>query len=111
MRSNVYRDKVLAILEKEHLLSIADIRNKLSGVDFSTIFRNVEQLVSDRVIKKVIISKDIVLYETVEKHAHDHFVCNNCGTVESVHLPKKIALKGKAIVDVLIRGTCKKCVR
>lgn len=112
MRSNVYREKVLSVLEGAHLMSITDIQKKVTGADFSTVFRNVEQLVNDGAVKKVVISKDVVLYEAnKQNHDHDHFVCNDCGTVESIKTPK-IALKGKAIAtDVLIRGTCNECVK
>jgi Fe2+ or Zn2+ uptake regulation protein len=95
MRLNVYKDKVLAILEKDHLLSIADICKKLGGVDFSTVFRNVEHLVAEGLIKKIFVNKDMVLYEAGGIHMHDHFVCNNCGTIESVHVSKKLYLRGR----------------
>lgn len=111
MRASVYKDKVRAILGKDHLLSLADIQKKLGGADFSTVFRNVEQLVGAGLVKKVVVSKEVVLYEAVEKPSHDHFVCTGCGAVESVHLLKKITLKGKAITDILIRGTCGKCAK
>jgi Fe2+ or Zn2+ uptake regulation protein len=111
MRSSIYKDKVRSVLQGEHLLSLAHIQEKLGGVDFSTVFRNVEQLVAEGLVKKIVISKDTVLYEMVnQKHNHDHFVCNDCGVVESVRAPK-FELKGKAIVtDVLVRGTCGDCI-
>jgi Fe2+ or Zn2+ uptake regulation protein len=108
MRLNVYKDKVLAILEKEHLLSIADIREKLSGVDFSTVFRNVEQLVAEGMVKKVVISKDTVLYEVIRAHTHDHFICNDCGKVEEIHVPRT-SIKNRKIDDITVRGSCTEC--
>jgi Fe2+ or Zn2+ uptake regulation protein len=70
----------------------------------------VEQLVADKLVKKVVINKDTVMYEAMEAHAHDHFICNDCGTVESVDA-SKISLKGRAVAtDVIIRGTCNNCI-
>jgi Fe2+ or Zn2+ uptake regulation protein len=111
MRSSVYKEKILAVLGKTHLISITDIQKKVPGVDFSTVFRNVEQLCADGLVRKVVISKDSVLYEVIGKtDSHDHFVCNDCGTIESVKAPK-IALAGNAVAtDILIRGTCTNCV-
>ena len=109
MRTNVYKEKILAAFKEAHLLSIADIQAKITKADFSTIFRNVEQLCIEGLVRKVTISKDSVLYELVEKkHRHDHFVCTDCGTIESIHLPKRIVSKG-SVTEVLVRGTCGSC--
>lgn len=109
MRSNVYKNKVLAVLKRGHLLSISDIHKAVGGADFSTVFRNVERLVNEGLLKRVVVNKDIVLFETAEQHVHDHFVCNYCGLVEAIPLSKRIHLQGKRIADVLVRGTCGKC--
>lgn len=113
MRTSIYKDKVIAVLTDAHLLSIGDIQKSIKDADFSTIFRNVEQLCTEGLVSKVVISKDVVLYELVNQdHQHDHFVCNDCGVVESVQLSKKFPLTGKAIAtDVLIRGKCNECVK
>lgn len=112
MRTNIYKTEIMNVLKKAHLLSIAAIHAKIAKADFSTIFRNVEQLCKEGLLRKVTISKDVVLYERAETtHRHDHFICNDCGTIASVQLPKNIGLKGKGLVhDVLIRGICTKCI-
>jgi|GEM_PF-641392 len=110
-RTNIYRSKIISLLKRVHLLSISDISGKLSMGNFSTIFRNVEQLCKDGVIRKVTISKDLILYEFIHENHHDHFVCNDCGTIESINLKNPIVLKGNAVsYDVMIRGICEKCI-
>lgn len=110
MRTNVYKNKVLEAFKGAHLLSIADIKYKIPKADFSTIFRNIEQLCIEGLIRRVTISKDVVLYEISEKnHRHDHFVCTDCGTIEAIHLPKKIISK-RSIDEVLVRGVCEDCI-
>lgn len=111
MRTNVYKEKILALLQKSHLLSIPAIQAKIAKADFSTIFRNLEQLSVEGLVRKVIISKDTTLYETAEiGHRHDHFVCDDCGTIESIHISNKIISNG-TVTDVLVRGTCTDCIK
>lgn len=113
MRTNTYKEKIVAVLDRAHLLSIAAIQEKITKADFSTIFRNLEQLCAEGIVRKVSIAKDNVLYELVEKnHHHDHFVCDACGAIESVCLSKTITSNIKGSVrDVLIRGTCLNCIK
>lgn len=107
----MYKEKIISVLKKAHLVSIADIQKSVPVADFSTVFRNMEQLHENGLVRKVVVSKDTVLYELVETSGHhDHFVCNGCGAVESVQVPK-VKLSGKAIAtDILVRGVCNDCV-
>jgi Fe2+ or Zn2+ uptake regulation protein len=109
MRTSAHKATILALLQKKHLLSIADIHKAIPEVDFSTVFRNIEQLVESKEVKKILIDNKVVMYESV-KDAHDHFICNHCGTVESIHvgLPAK-ELKRKTVSDIIVRGTCAQC--
>ena len=112
MRTNVYKNEILKLLRENHLLSISDIHSKVPNADYSTVYRNVEQLFSDKQIRKVVLDKGATMYElNDEKDKHDHFLCLDCGDVESIHsgslnqlLPHKYAIQ-----DVLIRGLCEEC--
>lgn len=110
MRNSVYKNKILEILAKKHLLSVADIQKEVEA-DFSTVFRNLEALVKDGLAKKVVISKDQVLYEKAGgDHQHDHFVCDDCGKVDSIDIKReKIKVLGE-VNDILVRGRCGGCV-
>lgn len=107
MRTNVYKKQILDLLQKKHLLTIAEIHKAIPEADYSTIFRNVEHLLADKEIKKVMIDNKSIAYESA-KESHDHFICNDCGTVESIHIPHN-SIKGRKIDDITVRGSCNKC--
>ena len=112
MRTNIYKDKILDLLKKNHLLSISDIHKKISGADYSTVYRNIEQLAIDKEIKKVILDKDKVMYEVSDKkNNHDHFVCVDCGSVDEIERPiiNLPSFKKYNVTDVLVRGFCQNC--
>ncbi len=108
MRISIYKEKILALLRKKHLLTIAEIHKALPDADYSTVFRNVEQLLKDKEIKKVMIDNKSIAYESAHE-SHDHFICNDCGSVESIHIPHK-AIQGHKIEDITVRGSCNKCI-
>ena len=107
MRTNVYKQQILRLLQKKHLLTIAEIHKAIPEADYSTIFRNVEQLLSSKEIKKVMIDNKSVAYESA-KESHDHFICNDCGTVEAIHISHHL-IKGRKVDDITVRGSCNKC--
>jgi Fur family ferric uptake transcriptional regulator len=112
MRTNQYKKKVLALLKKNHLMSIADIHEHLSEANYTTIYRNVQSLVEEGALKKIVLGKDYIKYEIHEgEHAHDHFVCTDCGDVEELHLPRTDmqVLKNYKVNDLLVRGLCEDC--
>ena len=112
MKKNIYKEKIIKLLEKNHLLSIAEIHKKIKGADYSTIYRNVEQLIFEERIKKVVLDKDNIVYEmNGEKSQHDHFFCNKCGSIDEVEKMSKNFkyLKDCTITEVLFRGLCQKC--
>lgn len=111
MRTNIYKEKILKLLNKNHLLSISDIHTKISNADYSTIYRNVEQLVSEQKLKKIVLDKDNIAYEMDNvSDKHDHFFCVGCGDVEEVHIPStKLLTKDYTVTDVLVKGLCGDC--
>ncbi|MCD8508419.1 MAG: transcriptional repressor [Candidatus Pacebacteria bacterium] len=110
MKTSKYKQHILDVLGEHHLLSIKDIHAYMPDADFSTIFRNIEQLAKEGIVKKVTVSKDHVLYELAH-HAHDHFVCDDCGDVQEVDARPYIPLPQHigSIADVVMRGTCTAC--
>ena len=111
MRTNIYREKILQIINRSHLLSISDICKQVAKANYSTVYRNVEQMVSDGTVRKIVFDKNTILYESAKQKDHDHFLCVDCGDFESVHLPRTLnVFSGKhAIHDILIRGSCEGC--
>lgn len=109
MRTSVYKNKIIDILQKNHLMSISDIHKGLPDADFSTIFRNINSLCEIGKVKKITLDKDVVVYELVDGHSHDHFMCDDCGRIESIHLERKIKVGNNIVKDILFRGTCEEC--
>ena len=108
MRTNTTKARILQLLEAAHLLRLEDIQARLADdVDFSTVYRNVQQLVADGVLKKVVLDSKVTVYE-LASHDHNHFVCDSCQQVEVIDV--SIAAKGaRSVRDVVVRGSCEKC--
>ena len=112
MRTNIHKNKILSVLKKHHLLSISDIHKEITTADYSTVYRNVEQLAADNEIRRVVLGKNNVMYELNDKeNQHDHFLCNDCGDIESVNISyeKLSILNEREVTDVLLKGLCEKC--
>lgn len=107
MRTSAYRGQIIALLEKRHFLTIAEIHEAIPRADYSTIFRNVEQLLSDRKIRRVAVGGRSAAYESADE-SHDHFICNDCGKVEEIHV-SRASIRGKKVDDVTVRGSCDEC--
>ena len=109
MRTNIYKEKILKLLRDNHLLSIKDIHRTIAEADYSTIYRNIEQLLADKKIKKVLIDNKTSVYELVPGNEHDHFICNDCGEVEEISVSRKNLAIPLTITDITIRGLCSNC--
>ncbi len=97
----------MKLLKKKHLLSIAQIHKALPDADYSTVFRNVEQLLKAKEIKRVVVDNKSVVYESSHE-SHDHFICNDCGLIESIDIPH-VSIQGRKVDDVTVRGMCDEC--
>ncbi len=112
MRTNIYKDKILNILQENHLLSISDINKKIGSADYSTVYRNIKSLTLENNIKKVVFGKHRVMYEIMNpSNQHDHFLCIDCGDIEEMQISaRKINLPARyKITDVVAKGFCGKC--
>lgn len=107
MRTNVYKEQILNLLKKKHLLTIAEIHKAIPEADYSTIFRNIENLLIDKEIKRVMVDNKSIAYESAQE-SHDHFICNDCGKIEEINIAHD-SIKNKKIVDIIARGQCKNC--
>lgn len=112
MKTSPYKSVILELFAKAHVLSISDIHKSIPKADFSTIFRNVEALLKEAKLKKIIIDADVSVYELVGKgNEHDHFVCIDCGKIDEIHILHtdiRVAKKAKTL-DIIVRGICGPC--
>jgi len=107
MRNNEYKQLICNTLERNHLLSLAEIHKEVPGAHFASIYRNTESLCKDNILKKIIIDKNNVRYE-LSSHNHGHLVCNDCDGIEEITVPESIK-KIHNISDMLVRGMCGDC--
>ena len=107
MRTNRYKEQILQLLQKKHLLTIGQIHKAIGEADYSTVFRNIEQLLSDKQIKRVVIGSKSIAYESAHEN-HNHFICNDCGKVEEIHIPFT-SIKGRRVDEIAVRGSCGEC--
>lgn len=108
MKYHRYKDSIIKVLEKNHLLNLAEIHTQVPDAHFASIYRNVEGLCNEGVLKKVIVDKNNVYYE-LASHNHGHFVCDSCDEVTEVPVPKSIQKNHQNLSEMTIRGTCKDC--
>lgn len=126
LRRTPVRAGVVSLLSKsKRPLSVQDIVDQLpDGTDVVTVYRTLNTLVKKKLARKVRGEDRSWRFETTADksqgtHAHAHFVCDECGTVEclpEMELPdvsRKTATLGKGYAvtkqEVTLHGTCPKC--
>ncbi len=110
MKTNIYQKRILSLFQKKHMLTISQIHEAIPEADYSTIFRNVDRLFKNKQLKAITTEKKSVMYELAEND-HAHFVCDNCGSVESMQIKIDKIARGKVVKDVIMRGICNNCVK
>lgn len=108
------REKILETLKHSHgALSATELHKKLSGMDLTTVYRNLELFVKDGLVKKLHFGNDEAVYEYTEE-AHHHAVCTDCDKVIHFSAPdqeikKLLDLKGfnTDSIEITVRGTCR----
>jgi Fur family ferric uptake transcriptional regulator len=63
---------------------LAEVQRTASGVNLSTIYRNLEVLEEVNLVNHAHIGHGAPTYHAVDDHVHIHLVCDRCGKVESI---------------------------
>jgi Fur family ferric uptake transcriptional regulator len=96
------------------------VREKLPGVNTSTVYRTLEILVDDGLLLRTDLGGDRAYYEPVRDHPHHHVVCERCGKVTHLHdgtlgdLAQRIAQDSGYRLgerEISFFGTCASCLR
>jgi Fur family ferric uptake transcriptional regulator len=118
------RESIWAALtaEPDRHLSAADVADRvrvdLPRVNASTVYRTLELLVAEGLVRRTELGGDRVFYEPAQDHRHHHVVCRACGNVAHVHddvlgdLRARVAsASGYALLDeeVTLFGLCPAC--
>ncbi len=116
-RSSKNREKLIALFNKEHLLSAHDCYKKLKNMDLATTYRNIKQLLEMNVIKEVNINTPEHYYELNDSN-HQHLICNKCGKIFEVEISNeelidllntKIQTRSISNIQITITGICVNC--
>ncbi len=77
----------MALLQVEHLLSVPEILEKLSGLEQSynktSVYRALERLLEKSQLCQHNTPQKGVCYE-LRSHHHEHLQCEHCGRVETL---------------------------
>ena len=90
------------------------IINKQGSFSKATLYRNLAQFIKDGKVEKVNLGEDAVRYE-LACGFHYHLMCNKCGKVDNLVLPKPLSLPGRLMGyeieghNLVFKGTCSKC--
>jgi len=92
-----------------------EARRELSTLGLATVYRAVQRLLADGLLRHVEIAEAPQLYESTEKPHHHHFYCSKCGQVFEIKAcpPKLDALvpPGFTMSDhsITLYGRCANC--
>lgn len=97
---------------------IENVHDIDSSISKSTIYRNVNVLLTEKVIKKFKMNQ-VEVYETI-KEKHYHFMCKECGHISDLNakeLDERFGnlkeIEGNQIeeVEIYFSGICKNCLK
>jgi Fur family ferric uptake transcriptional regulator len=63
---------------------LAEVQRTASGVNLSTIYRNLEVLEEVNLVSHAHIGHGAPTYHAVDDHVHIHLVCDSCEKVQSI---------------------------
>ena len=101
--------------------SASDLHDGIGdGMDLATVYRNIEMLKNEGIIRQLMNEKERQYYELACEHnpEHPHFYCNSCGKIYCMKQKKfrqpdiKSAAGGKFVVQETLlqyRGLCPAC--
>ncbi len=97
---------------------LAEVQRTASGVNLSTIYRNLEVLEEVGLVTHAHIGHGAPTYHAVDDHVHIHLVCDRCGSVQSIDAAiadpflDELRTRTGFVTDVshvALHGTCTTC--
>lgn len=113
------RKSILEIINRLGHATLPEIQDNLTdkgeNIALSTIYRSLETLENENVIRRIPSKYGQDFYEFYEQAKHDHFVCVKCGKIYDI--PKKrtnvgfLAKEGEYVQEVVTTyyGICNDC--
>lgn len=93
---------------------LAKIAKKYGDFSKATLYRNLAQFVEDGKVQKVSVDGQTIRYE-IAKGFHYHVVCESCGKISNLILPKPLTLPSSLLGyditshELTFFGLCEKC--
>ncbi len=88
-------------------------RRVISNISLGTVYRNLNNLVDERKIKRIKMKDGDHFDNLLEKH--NHFICDNCGRIidikDDISLEYKIGNNKIVDYEINFRGICENCLR
>ncbi|MEE8342023.1 MAG: transcriptional repressor [Candidatus Neomarinimicrobiota bacterium] len=120
MRNSKKRDLILNIVQDNRIHPTADYiyheaRNEIPNLSLGTVYRNLGQLVDNKLLRSIKI--DGTIHYDAFLDDHQHFQCKSCNEIYDIELNmndlvSKIESKTNHKVDgieIHLTGICKKC--
>lgn len=94
------------------------VKRKLKGINFSTIYRNLELLSTLNIINKMYIESNISHYELCGGTHHHHIICKGCGETREMDICPYASLEEEKLKEIGFKATehkfeiygyCSKC--
>ena len=124
IRKSKQRDRILDFLRssRSHLTAnwICDeLRPEFPSVSLGNVYRNLNILVEQGLVHRLGFGSNVDLYEAV-REPHYHFVCDTCGAVEDVQIPRSLQHSVETLISdeyghlvtsksVEFHGICRAC--
>lgn len=124
-RMTKQRTVIYDILCADHTHPTAEViygktQEVLPNISLGTVYRNLNLLAEDGMIKKLDLGDDKVNFDG-DITPHSHFICESCGKIIDINvdtndlkqLENDLATKNKLIVhsaELVFRGICDECV-
>lgn len=111
------RKSILDLLKQNHLMTAKEICQALPHIDRATVYRGLEFLVRNGLVRELKLEKSAVQYELYEKETyHQHFFCTKCNKVFPIQMDmksiKELITEPFTIEDfeLNVKGLCAKCI-
>ena len=118
------RQAILRVFEEstKHLLTAQEVfervvSDKVNGMNFSTIYRNLEIMTKINILNKVVIGQGLSGFElTNQNQHHHHLICKSCGKTSTINFCPFEALGPEVMEGFVptdhkfeVYGYCKGC--
>ena len=122
LRVTKIRVAILEALGKsQQALPYGDLQKNLSRFDRTTVYRTLLALMDKGLIHKALEENNESYYalysdctSNLHNHNHVHFKCNECSSVQCLHISKQVGLSIPEIVidsiEITAKGTCSTCL-